>query len=97
MSVLEKTDLEIIDFGDKPEDKFYCLIDLQISPDGLDIEKIKMSDPRNFDLEMRESGCLMMFTGDEIEELTSRGDLDGENLHESLVELALKEGVIKKT
>ncbi len=91
----KKTTLQLIEFGEQPEDKFYCLVDLNISPDGMDVEKLKLTDPRNFDLEFRESGCLMMFTGDEIEELISRGDLDENNLHDSLYDLAIKEGVIK--
>lgn len=91
----KETTLQLIEFGEQPEDKFYCLVDLNISPHGMDVEKLKLTDPRNFDLEFRESGCLMMFTGDEIEELISRGDLDEDNLHDSLYDLAIKEGVIK--
>lgn len=90
------TDLEIIEFGDQPEDKYYCLIDLRISPNGLDLEKLRLIDPRNFDQQMKESGCLLMFTGQEIESLINRGDLSRENLHHSLVERALEEGVLKK-
>lgn len=91
----KETTLQLIEFGDQPSDKFYCLVDLNISPDGMDIEKLKLTDPRNFDLEFRESGCLMMFTGDEIESLINRGDLDEANLHSSLYDLAVKEGVLK--
>lgn len=91
----ENTTLQLIEFGEKPSDKFYCLVDLNISPDGMDVDKLKLTDPRNFDLEFRESGCLMMFTGDEIQELINRGDLDEKNLHDSLFRLAQKEGVIK--
>ncbi len=92
---IENTTLQVIEFGEEPSDKFYCLVDLNISPDGMDVDKLKLTDPRNFDLEFRESGCLMMFTGDEIEELIKRGDLDPKNLHESLFSLAVNEGVIK--
>ena len=88
------TKLQIIEFGEEPEDIYYCLIDSRVSPDGLDIEKMRLSDPRNIDDEFRKQGCLMMFTGDEIEELVRRGDLDRSELRDSLYELAKREGVI---
>lgn len=97
MNALEKTKVDIIEFGDQPEDIFYCLVDLTISPNGLNVDKLKISDPRNFDQRLMESGCLMMFSGDEIEELESRGDVSRDELHQSLVDLAVKEGVIKKS
>lgn len=97
MNALDKTKVDIIKFGDYPEDIFYCLVDLTISPDGLNVDKLKISDPRNFDQRLMESGCLMMFSGDEIEELESRGDVSRDELHQSLVDLAVKEGVIKKS
>lgn len=97
MNALEKTKVDIIKFGDQPEDIFYCLVDLTISPNGLNVDKLKISDPRNFDQRLMESGCLMMFSGDEIEELESRGDVSRDELHQSLVDLAVKEGVIKKS
>lgn len=90
------TDLEIIKFGDQPEDIFYCLVDLRISPNGLDVEKLKLTDPRNFDHQLRESGCLLMFTGQEIESLINRGDLSRENLHQSLIKRAVAEGVLRE-
>lgn len=92
---LKNTKLQKIEFGDEPADQYYCLIDLNISPDGLDINKMRLTDPRNIDNEFRNHGVLMMFTGEEIESLVNRGDLDRENLHESLYQLALEEGVVK--
>lgn len=93
---MKKTLLEVIEFGDDPEDTFYCLVDKDISPDGLDVSSLKLSDPRNFDQVLRDSGCLMMLTGDEMRELISRGEVDPENVHETLVDVAVKEGVLKK-
>lgn len=93
---MKKTSLEIIEFGDDPEDKFYCLVDAGISPEGLDVSSLKLSDPRNFDQTLRNSGCLLMFTGDEMKELINRGDIDPERMHESLVEVAVSEGMLKK-
>lgn len=94
---LDQTKLQKIEFGDQPEDIFYCLVDLQTSPGGMDIGKIKLTDPRRLDMEFRNHGCLMMFTGDEIEELIRRGDLDKNNLHRTLYELAVKEGVVRRS
>jgi len=92
----KRTSLEIVEFGPEPEDHFYCLVDLEISPDGLDTESLKLSDPRNFDQTLRDSGCLMMLTGDEINELISRGDIEAEKIHQSLVKLAEREGMLRK-
>lgn len=92
---IDQTSLQIIEFGDEPDDKYYCLIDLKVSPNGMNIEKMRLSDPRNFDLQFRESGCLMMLTGDEINELIRRGELRENELHQSLYKLAQKEGLIR--
>lgn len=92
---LFQTALQKIEFGETPSDIYYCLIDRQVSPNGLSIEKMRLTDPRNIDEQFRRHGCLMMFTGEEINELVERGDLDEKKLHQSLYELALFEGVIK--
>ena len=94
---MKKTKLEVIEFGNEPDDKFYCLVDLDLSPNGLDVSSLKLSDPRNFDQTLRDSGCLMMFTGDEMSSLINRGDIDPENMHESLVDKAVEQGVLKKS
>lgn len=94
---MKKTLLDVIEFGEEQEDKFYCLVDASISPNGIDVSMLRFSDPRNFDDALRNSGCLMMFTGNEIEELISRGDIDKENIHESLVRLAQHEGILTKS
>lgn len=90
------TKLQRIDFGEEPADQYYCLVDLRMNPNGLSVEKMRLTNPRNIDQEFRQHGMLMMFTGEEIESLVNRGDLDRENLHESLYKLALDEGVIKE-
>jgi hypothetical protein len=91
----EDTTLQKIEFGNEPDDQYYCLVDLRISPKGLNIEKMRLTDPRNIDQQFLEHGCLMMLTGDEIEELLSRGELKRELMHRSLYELAIREGIIK--
>jgi len=89
----EQTTLQIFEFGDSPDDTFYCLVDLRVSPNGMDVEKMRLSDPRNIDLQFKENGCLLMLDGEEIEEIIRRGDADRENLHDSLFELASEEGI----
>lgn len=89
------TTLQRIGFGEEPADQYYCLVDLNVSPDGLDLTKMRLTDPRNIDEEFRQQGMLMMFTGEEIESLINRGDLDRTDLHNSLYQLALDENVIK--
>lgn len=91
---LNQTLLQKIKFGKEPEDIYYCLIDMKASPGGLDVEKIRLTDPRNIDEQFRKHGCLLMFTGVEIGELIERGTLQRNKLHQSLFELAIQEGVI---
>jgi len=91
----ENTKLEVFTFGDKPGDKFYCLVDCKISPDGLDIDKMKMTDPRNFDVILREMGCLAMLTELEVQELVKRGELETDDLHTELFELCKRKGIIE--
>lgn len=93
---LKDTKIQRIDFGEEPADQYYCLVNLKVSSNGLDLGKMRLTNPRNIDQEFRQQGVLMMFTGEEIESLINRGDLDRKNLHESLYELALSEGVIKE-
>jgi len=91
---IDQTTLQTFEFGDTPEDKFYCLVDLQVSPNGMDVEKMRLSDPRNIDLQFREKGCLLMLNGEELEEIIRRGDADRDNLHESIYQLASEEGIV---
>ena len=91
---IDQTTLQVFEFGDTPEDTFYCLVDLRVSPNGMDVEKMRLSDPRNLDLQFRENGCLLMLNGEEVEEILRRGDADRDNLHESLYQLASEEGIV---
>ena len=90
------TKLQHINFGDEPADQYYCLVNLKVSPEGLDLAKMRLTNPRNIDQEFRQQGMLMMFTGEEIESLTNRGDLDRDKLHKTLYKLALDEGLIRE-
>ncbi len=92
----QQTSLQKIELGDQPEDIYYCLIDLRLSPNGLNIQKIRLTDPRNIDQQFRQHGCLMMFDESEISELINREELDADALHRSLFNLAIKENVIKE-
>ncbi len=91
----EDTALQKIEFGDKPADQYYCLVDLRISPKGINISEIRLTDPRNIDQQFLEKGCLMLFTGEEIHELLKRGNIEKKKMHQSLYNLAIREGVIK--
>jgi len=91
---IDQTTLQVFEFGDTPEDTFYCLVDLRVSPNGMDVEKMRLSDPRNIDLQFRENGCLLMLNGEEVEEILRRGDASRENLHKSIYQLASEEGIV---
>ena len=94
MLKLKDTGLEEFSFGDASDDKFYVLVNKKVSPDGIDVEKLSKADPRNFDATLSDMGCILMLNGIEVAELCMRGDLDNENLHESMFELAKEEGII---
>lgn len=95
----DDTKLEIFGFGDEEEeneeDTFYCLVNTKKSPDGIDLEKLSMADPRKFDEVLNEMGCILLLRGDEVEELIERGDITDSNLHQSLYDLAVEEGIIQ--
>lgn len=90
----EDTKLEIFGFGDEQSDTFYCLVDLNKSPDGIDLEELSLADPRNFDEVLNGMGCLLLLKGDEVEELIRRGEISDGDLHQSLYELARREEII---
>jgi len=94
MPDLKDTGLEEFSFGDDPDDLFYILVNKKVSPNGIDVDKLSKADPRKFDSVLSEMGCVLMLTALEVTELCMRGDLDNENLHESMFELAKKEGII---
>jgi len=92
----EDTKLEIFGFGDEEdEDNFYCLVNLNKSPEGIDLEKLSMADPRKFDEALNNMGCILLLRGDEVEELIKRGDIADSDLHQSLYDLAVEQEIIK--
>lgn len=92
----DDTKLEIFGFGDdEAEDNFYCLVNIKKNQDGIDLEKLSMADPRNFDEELNRQGCILLLRGDEVEELINRGDINDTDLHKSLYELAVQEEIIE--
>lgn len=90
----EDTKLEIFGFGDGDEDNFYCLVNLTKSPDGIDLKKLSMADPRNFDEALNKQGCILLLRGDEVEELIRRDEISDSDLHQSIYDLAVKEEII---
>lgn len=93
MLTLKQTGLEELSFGDQAEDLFFVLINKLISPEGLDLEKLRLADPRNFDQILTEAGCILMLNQVEVDELARRGELSKEHLHSSLFDLAKQEGL----
>lgn len=91
----DDTKLEIFGFGDNADDNFYCLVNIRKNPDGIDLEKLSMADPRKFDEVLNEMGCILLLRGDEIEELINRGDIADADLHKSIYDLAVDEGIIQ--
>lgn len=92
----EDTKLEIFGFGDEEEeDNFYCLVNLKKSPEGIDLKKLSMADPRKFDEALNNMGCILLLRGDEVEELIKRGDITDSDLHQSLYDLAVEEEIIQ--
>lgn len=92
----EETKLEIFGFGDEDQedDNFYCLVNLNKSPEGMDLKKLSNADPRKFDEVLNEMGCILMLKGEEIEILIEREEITGDDLHQSLYDLAVKEDMI---
>lgn len=92
----ENTKLEIFGFGeeDNEEDTFYCLVNTEKSPEGIDLEKLSQADPRKFDEVLNEMGCILLLRGDEVEELIKRGAITDANLHQSIYDLAVEEEII---
>ncbi len=94
MRTVSDTALESYQFGNKPEDTYYLLIDLVRNPNGVDITRLANADPRMFDSVLSDMGCVLMLSGDEMEELIRRGNVDEEDKHGSLFNLAQAEGLI---
>lgn len=92
----EETKLEIFGFGEEKDDKFYCLVNIAKNPDGIDLKKLSMADPRNFDEALNRQGCILLLKGGEVEELINRGEITDSDLHQSLYDLAVKEDIIKQ-
>lgn len=97
VDMLEKdeTKLEVFGFGDEDSDKFYCLVNLNKSPEGIDLKKLSMTDPRNFDEELNRMGCILLLKGEEVEELIRREEIEDADLHRSLYDLAVREEIIQ--
>ncbi|MDX1618842.1 MAG: hypothetical protein R3224_08655 [Balneolaceae bacterium] len=91
----EDTKLEVFGFGEEDSDNFYALVNLEKSPDGIDLKKLSLTDPRRFDEELNKMGCILLLRGDEVEELIRRGDLADSDLHQSIYDLAVEQEIIK--
>lgn len=94
MIPFSKTGIEELSFGDQKEDIFHILVNLTVSPDGVDLEKLRLADPRSFDQALANAGCVIMLNETEIEELSRRKELRKDHLHEDLYNLAKQEGLL---
>ncbi|XWN36837.1 MAG: hypothetical protein ROO71_12850 [Balneola sp.] len=94
MIPIEKTGIEELSFGDSKEDIFHILVNKQVSPNGIDLDKLRLADPRNFDAALSSAGCIIMLNETEIDELTRRGEIRKKDFHQSLYDLALREGLL---
>ena len=94
MIPINQTGIEELRFGDSKEDIFHILVDKNISPDGIDLEVLRLADPRDFDTSLSNAGCIVMLNEIEIDELSRRGELNPKDLHKSLYELAKNEEMI---
>jgi len=94
MLTVKDTALESYQFGSKSEDTYYVLIDLVRNPDGVNITQLANADPRTFDTVLADMGCVLMLSGDEMDELIRRGDVDSNSQHESLFLLTRSQGLI---
>lgn len=92
----DDTKLEIFGFGEEDADKFYALVNLKKSPEGIDLKKLSLTDPRKFDEELDKMGCILLLRGNEVEELLSRKgkDIEGSDLHSAIYDLAVDEEII---
>lgn len=91
----DDTKLEIFGFGENTDDSFYCLVNIKKSPEGIDLEKLSSADPRKFDEALNKMGCILLLRGDELEELINRGAVTDSDLHASIYDLAVEEGIIQ--
>lgn len=94
MIPFSKTGIEVLSFGEQKEDIFHILVNLTISPKGIDLEKLRLADPRSFDQALANAGCIIMLNEIEIEELERRKELRKSHLHEDLYSLAKQEGLL---
>lgn len=92
----EETRIDTIEFGESPEERFYCLADRRVAPGRLQPEKMRLVNPRNMDRELRSLGCLAMMTETELDELRRRGEVrpEAEHLHEDLYSVCRREGLL---
>ena len=94
MLALEQTRLETFNFGNEINDTFYVLVNALHNPNGIALSKLAMANPARFDAALNEMGCLLMLTGEEVQELVNRGELDYDSLHQSIFEIAKREGML---
>lgn len=89
-----KTILRSFNFGPAEVDSFYFLFDARHFPKDFDPEKLTKMNPLHIESYLSELSCIYLFTGQELKELSKRGIVEMENLHHTLEQLAIKEGLL---
>lgn len=87
--LLDKTYTQTFTFGDSPEDHFFCLIEKQVNPDGLDIEEMASINPMRIEDYLSANGCLIMVDGSDVLSHKDSLAIEGLELHQFLIQLAL--------
>ncbi|MEX0779861.1 MAG: hypothetical protein WD491_07175 [Balneolales bacterium] len=94
MPTKEQTKLEVFGFSDKPEDKFYCLMDLTHKTAEIDLKKLSSTAPEKLDEALQEMGCLALLSRTDIETKLNGSDEDQEDLHEKMYNWAHDQGIV---
>ncbi|MEX0773080.1 MAG: hypothetical protein WEB89_05070 [Balneolales bacterium] len=90
----EQTKLEVFGFSEKPEDMFYCLLDLTNQSAGIDLTKLSSANPQKLDEALEKMGCLVIFSQNDIDDMLNGSDADQDELHEILYQWAKDQGIV---
>lgn len=90
----EQTKLEVLNFSDKAEDKFHCLMDLTNKSSGIDLEKLSSAEPGKLDEVLEKMGCLAIFSPKDVGAITNGLDCDPDELHDKLYHWAQEQGIV---
>lgn len=87
--LLDKTYTQTFTFGNTPEDHFFCLMEKEVNPDGLNIEEMAAINPMRIENYLSENGCLLMIDGADVLSHKDSLAIEGLELHQFLIQRAL--------